>query len=58
MCLLTLAEDFRGRLSDNRAVLELFQKAVNELEHVMEGVYSVDDTVQRLCMGETVIRCF
>ena len=30
-------EDFRGRVSDDRAVLELFQKALNELDHVMEG---------------------
>ena len=31
-------EDFRGRFSNDRAVLELFQKALNELDHVMEGV--------------------
>ena len=38
MCLLTPAKDFRGRFSDDRAMLELFQKALNELEHVMKGV--------------------
>ena len=37
MCLLTPAEDFRERCSDDRAVLELFQKALKELECVMEG---------------------
>ena len=39
MCLLTSAEDFRRRFSDERAVLELFQKALDELKHAMEGVY-------------------
>ena len=37
MCLLTSVEDFRGRLSDDRAVLELVQKALKEVECVMEG---------------------
>ena len=37
VCLLTPAKDFRGRCSDDRAVLELFQKALKELECVMEG---------------------
>ena len=37
VCLLTPAKNFRGRCSDNRAVLELFQKALKELECVMEG---------------------
>ena len=36
VCLLTPAKDFRGRCSDDRAVLELFQKALKELECVME----------------------
>ena len=35
--LLTPAKDFRERCSDDRAVLELFQKALKELECVMEG---------------------
>lgn len=33
-----IIEDFRERLSNGRAVLDLFQKAQNELEHVMKGV--------------------
>ena len=37
VCLLTPAEDFRGRCSDGKAVLELFQKALKELERVMKG---------------------
>ena len=37
ICLLTPAEDFRGRCSNDRAVLELFEKASKELECVMEG---------------------
>ena len=37
VCLLTSVEDFRGRFSDDRAVLELVQKALKELECVMEG---------------------
>ena len=37
VCLLTPAKDFRERCSNNRAVLELFQKALKELECVMEG---------------------
>ena len=37
MCFLTPAEDFRGRCSDDRAVLELFQKSLKELECVMKG---------------------
>ena len=40
VCFLTPAEDFRGRCSDDRAVLELFQKALKELECVMEGEYA------------------
>ena len=32
-------KDFRGKFSDDRAVLELFQKALKELECVMEGMY-------------------
>ena len=35
MCFLTPAENFIGRCSDDRA--ELFQKALKELECVMEG---------------------
>ena len=35
VCFLTPAENFRGRCSDDRA--ELFQKALKELECVMEG---------------------
>ena len=35
--LLTPAEDFRGRCSDYKAVLELFEKASKELERVMKG---------------------
>ena len=35
---LSSVEDFRGRFSDDRAVLELFQKALKELECAMEGV--------------------
>ena len=31
-------EDFRERFSDDGAVLELFQKALKELECAMEGV--------------------
>ena len=37
MCLLTPAEDFRGRCSNDSAALELFQKALKELKCVMEG---------------------
>ena len=37
MCFLTSVEDFRGRLSDEGAVLELVQKALKEVECVMEG---------------------
>ena len=37
VCFLIPATDFRGRCSDDRAVLELFQKAVKELKCVMEG---------------------
>ena len=38
MYLLTSVENFRRRFSDDGAVLDLLQKALNELEHVMEGV--------------------
>ena len=37
ICLLTPAEDFKRRCSDDRAVLELFEKASKELESVMKG---------------------
>ena len=37
VCFLTSVEDFRGRFSDDRAVLELVQKALKEVECVMEG---------------------
>lgn len=37
MCLLTPGKGFRERCSDDRAVVELFQNALKELECVMEG---------------------
>ena len=38
VCLLTSVEAFRRRLADDSAMLKLFQKALIDLEHVMEGV--------------------